>query len=117
MLLFLKSIDLVKDVLASGQAVQAPSADGVAVTFQHLPPELGQRIHEADACLGCFIVVGRAGGEGLDPAGQGLFEYSHLRRTGSPARTAAPPGRSSRCTSISCRPTYASWSSSCASTT
>ncbi len=77
-LMFLKSLDLVKGALASGQAVQAPSADGVAVTFQQLPPELGQRIHEADACLGCFFLFGRAQEGGFDPAGQGLFEYSHL---------------------------------------
>jgi hypothetical protein len=40
--------------------------------------ELGQRIHDAGECLGCFYLFGRGGGEGLDPAGQGLFEYSHL---------------------------------------
>jgi hypothetical protein len=71
-LLFLKSLDPVQEALASGQAAQVPSAEGVAVTFQHLPPELGRRIHRAGDCLGCFFLFGHG------PAGQGLFEYSHL---------------------------------------
>jgi hypothetical protein len=77
-LLFLKSLDLVQEALAAGQAVQVPSGDGVAVTLQHLPPELGRRIHEAGACLGCFYLFAHATDEGFDPAGHGLFVYEHL---------------------------------------
>jgi hypothetical protein len=77
-LLFLQSPDVVKEALASGQAVQVPSDRGTAVTFQHLPAELDRRLHEADACLGCFFLFGRIDAEGFEPASHGLYEYSHL---------------------------------------
>jgi hypothetical protein len=77
-LMFLRSLDTVQEALDSGQAVQAPCAEGVAVTFQRLPAELGRQIHEADACLGCFFLFARINVEGFEPASHGLFEYSHL---------------------------------------
>jgi hypothetical protein len=77
-LMFLKSLDPVQEALASGQAVAVPSGDGPAVTFQHLPAELVQRIHEAGACRGCFFLFGLLGEERFEPASHGLYEYSHL---------------------------------------
>ncbi len=75
-LLFLKSLEPVKEALASGQAVQVPSGDGVAVLFHHLPAELGQAIHDADACRLCFYLFRPA--EDPGPARLGFFEYEHL---------------------------------------
>ncbi len=77
-LMFLKSLDPVKEALASGQAVQVPGGDRLAVTFQHLPADLSRRLHEAGACLGCFFQFGRTDEGTFDPAGRGLFEYTHL---------------------------------------
>jgi len=76
-LLFLSSLDPVREALASGQAVQVPSADSFAVTFQHLPAELGKRIHDAGACRVCFYLFRQLEG-GPGPAHVGFFEYEHL---------------------------------------
>ena len=76
-LLFLKTLDAVREALASGQAVQVPGGDRLAVTFQRLPPEVSRRIHEAGACLACYTLYGGSE-EAFDPASHGLFEYEHL---------------------------------------
>jgi hypothetical protein len=90
-LLFLKSLDPVKEALASGQAVQVASGDSFAVTFQHLPAKLGRRIHDADACLMCFYLWRSAAA--VEPARLGFFEYEHLTEnwvSGPYGRTARP---------------------------
>jgi hypothetical protein len=76
-LLFLTALDPVREALASGQAVQVPGGDRLAVTFQRLPPEVSRRIHEAGACLACYTLYSWSE-EDFDPAGHGLFEYEHL---------------------------------------
>lgn len=74
-LMFLASLDLVRDEIAAGRAVVLPSTEGVAVLFQTLPQALGQQLHASGACLGCewhFRDLNR------EIAERGLFCYSHL---------------------------------------
>jgi hypothetical protein len=77
-LLFLKSLDPVQEALASGQAVQVTCGDSFAVRFQHLPAELGKRIHDAGACEMCFYLFREVEREDPGPARLGFFEYEHL---------------------------------------
>ncbi len=90
-LLFLKSLDPVKEALASGQAVQVPSGDSFAVMFQHLPAKLSKSIHDSGACQMCVYLYRRT--EADDPARHGFFEYEHLTEnwiSGPYGRTARP---------------------------
>lgn len=74
-LMFLSSLDPVRDEIAAGRAEALPSTEGVAVLFQRLPQALGQQLHADGACLGCewhFQAHNR------EIAERGLFCYSHL---------------------------------------
>jgi hypothetical protein len=96
-LMFLKSLDPVADEIAAGRAVQVPSTNDFAVVFRQLPQPLGQRLHEEEACLGCYFhfEADEAGPAALPSAARrGLYEYRHTcenwisgpyGRTGIPA--------------------------------
>jgi hypothetical protein len=75
-LVFLRSLDLVAQEIALGNAVQYPATEGWAVRFTSLPPDLARKIHEAGACLGCFHHSTWT--EHSDLAHRGLFSYEQL---------------------------------------
>ena len=74
-LMFLTSLDPVRDEIAAGRAVAMPTTEGAAVLFQRLPKALGQRLHATGACLGCEWHFQAHNSE---VAERGLFSYSHL---------------------------------------
>jgi hypothetical protein len=91
-LLFVTSLDAVREEFARGLAVPVPSRDAAAVFFRDLPIGSYRRLHESGACLGCFE---------NDPAYHdlperlGLYHYDHpddlyipepYGRLGSPRR-------------------------------
>jgi hypothetical protein len=72
-LMFLESLDPVRDLLGGGLVVDAPPVFGVAVLFEELPESLSRRIHRAGACRACFSLD-----FGADWSTRlGLFCYSH----------------------------------------
>src|SRR5262245_28750727 len=70
-LMFLSSLDLVKEEIARGGAVQHPATEGWVVIFTSLLPELARKVHQAGACLACFYHSDFS--EHYDLAGRGLF--------------------------------------------
>ncbi|HEY7326248.1 MAG TPA: hypothetical protein VH592_01315 [Gemmataceae bacterium] len=77
-LLFLASLDLVRDEIVAGRAVELPACKGVAVLFQSLPAELSQRLHDSGACLGCRLHYQEIEEFYPDLGTHGLFMYTHL---------------------------------------
>jgi hypothetical protein len=79
-LMFLASLDPVRDEVAAGRAVQMPATEGVAVLWRGLPEADYQRLHAAGACRGCFFFFDDQGDEDASPnlARHGLFAYGHL---------------------------------------
>jgi len=98
-LMFLKSLDLVRDEIAAGRAREVRSTSDFAVWFHELDGELARRLHEEDVCLGCYFHFGMdeeeedEGGR-VRAASRGMYQYSHTcenwiagpyGRTGIPA--------------------------------
>jgi hypothetical protein len=90
-LMFLDSLDPVREELGGGLVVDAPPVFGVAVLFEEISPDLSRRIHESGACRACFSLYLEEGW----PTRLGLFSYSHdcenwisgpYSRTSRPAR-------------------------------
>jgi len=81
-LMFLRSLDLVQEEIAAGQALTLHCNEGQAVLFRNLPDELFHRLHDTGACLGCFLnfadYYAQAGLVFVDEAAHGLFRYEHL---------------------------------------
>jgi hypothetical protein len=79
-LLFLESLDPVREEVAQGRAVQLHATRGVAVFSRRLPGPLLQQLHKTGLCLGCFTHY-VAEHEEDDPeaaaARLGLFLYTH----------------------------------------
>jgi len=75
-LMFLRTLEPLAAELAAGLAREVPAATGVAVKFERLPADVARRIHEQEACLGCFSLY--EDDERFHPARHGLFSYSHL---------------------------------------
>lgn len=80
-LMFLDSLDPVRDEIAAGRAVEVQASEGVAVLFQEMPEALAKRLHDSGACLGCsWYFHGEEEYEEHRPdlTARGLFSYSHL---------------------------------------
>lgn len=79
-LMFLASLDPVREEIAAGRAVEVPASEGVAVLFPRLSEELSQRLHESDVCRGCVLHLHSEDREEYSPdvAARGLFCYSHI---------------------------------------
>jgi hypothetical protein len=76
-LMFLASLDSVRDEVASGQAVPLPSRGAAVVRFKVLTRATSARLHESGACLSCFspLLVMK---EDQSPAALGFYSYSHF---------------------------------------
>jgi hypothetical protein len=76
-LMFLASLDPVREELASGLAVPLPSRGVAAVRFKVLTRAISARLHESGACLSCFtpLLVMK---EDQSPAALGFYSYSHF---------------------------------------
>jgi len=77
-LMFLASLDPVREEIAAGRAIELPASEGAAVLFQSLPAELSQRLHDTGACLGCNFHHPELEEYSPDMAARGLFTYTHL---------------------------------------
>jgi hypothetical protein len=53
-LLFVTSLDAVREEIVRGLAVPVPSRDAAVAFFRDLPLGTYRRLHESGACLGCF---------------------------------------------------------------
>jgi hypothetical protein len=73
-LMFLETLDPIRDALGTALVAARPGAFGHAVFFEEgLTPELFRRIHAAGACLACVSLF-----EHPDwPTRLGLYRYSH----------------------------------------
>jgi hypothetical protein len=90
-LMFLETLDPIRDTLGTALVAARPGAFGHAVFFEELSPALFRRIHAAGACRACVSLY-----EHEDwPTRLGLFRYSHTcdnwisgpyGRDGRPAR-------------------------------
>jgi hypothetical protein len=78
--MFLDSVEPVRDEIAAGRAVEVRASEGVAVLFRQLPEAVAERLHTSGACRGCSWYFEAMAEEGtrLDPAAHGIFSYSHL---------------------------------------
>jgi hypothetical protein len=86
LLMFLRSLDLVRDELASGIARQLPSTSDFAVWFWDVldrQTAVMQRLPDRGECLGCFEYWGMDERDGAcdDAASRGLFAYTHACET------------------------------------
>src|SRR5262249_22609982 len=90
-LVFLRSLDPVREEIAQGRAVPLGCVSGTAVFFRDLPEPVSRRLHDAGEGLGClFHYVPDATQPGTPTAAElGLFEYGHLCENWS----AGPYGR------------------------
>src|SRR5262245_36517923 len=79
-LMFLASLDPVRDEVAAGRAVPLPAADGVAVLLRGLSEDELRRLHEAGACCACFMYFVEEEDDDRIPdlARHGIFVYEHL---------------------------------------
>jgi hypothetical protein len=78
-LMFLDSVDPVKDEIAAGRAVEVQASEGVAVLFQQMSEALARRLHDSGACRGCsWYFQGDMEEHSPDLTARGLFSYSHL---------------------------------------
>ena len=78
--MFLDSLDPVRDEIAAGRAVEVRASEGVAVLFRQLSEAVAERLHSSGACRGCswYFEARAEEGTNLDPAAHGVFSYSHL---------------------------------------
>jgi hypothetical protein len=79
-LMFLVSLDPVRDKLDRYQVQYAPASEGVAVLFHNLPVETAWTLHESGACFGCFPWFPDKDYYDLSddrPRRLGLFQYDH----------------------------------------
>jgi hypothetical protein len=75
---FLRSLDPVREDLDAGRAREVPARGCVAVTFgEDFPAETARRLHEGGHCLGCFYHH-EEDEDWPDMAARGLFVYDHL---------------------------------------
>ena len=80
-LLFLSSLDPVREAIASGLGVQVPATEGSAVVLRELPEDLARTLHETNACLACVWHFDDVEDEEIgisDWATRGLFYYGHI---------------------------------------
>src|SRR4051812_19830180 len=63
-LMFLKSLDLMKDEIAAGRAREVRSTSDFAVWCRGLDAELARRLHDEGVCLGCYFHFDAPEGEG-----------------------------------------------------
>lgn len=79
-LMFLASLDPVRDEIEADHAAPLPATEGVAVLFPTLSQALSQRLHQSGACLGCGLHFQDADMEEDSPdmAARGLFCFEHL---------------------------------------
>jgi hypothetical protein len=75
-LMFLRSLDLVAQEIASGAAVEYPATEGRVVIFTSLLPELARKIHQAGDCLACFYHSEYT--DRIALSDHGLFSYEQL---------------------------------------
>ena len=78
LLMFLASLDPVRDEIAAGRAVELPASEGVAVLFRTLPQKLAKKLHDSGACRGCNFHHDNIEELSPDMAAHGLFMYTHL---------------------------------------
>jgi hypothetical protein len=85
MLLFLTSLEHVREAVERGEARACKASQGTAVIFQDLPADLSRKIHDAGHCLGCnwywrwvFEDVEQDGPGRVSATDLGLFAYEHL---------------------------------------
>jgi len=77
--MFLQSVDPVRDEIAVGRAVEVMAAEGAAVLFGELTEELSRKLHDDGLCLGCHYHDNQR----LDlVVTRGLFRYDHLTENG-----------------------------------
>jgi hypothetical protein len=78
-LMFLASLDPVRDEIAVGRAVEVRASEGVAVLFQEMSEALAKRLHDSGACLGCSLYFHNEDDDSSpEIAARGFFSYSHL---------------------------------------
>lgn len=79
-LMFLASLDPVKDEIAAGHALQVQASEGVAVMFPEMSEALAKRLHDSGACRGCSWYFHSDEEEGYAPdlSRRGVFSYAHL---------------------------------------
>ncbi|HZV04553.1 MAG TPA: hypothetical protein VE999_05640 [Gemmataceae bacterium] len=78
-LVFLDSLDPVKEEIAAGRGIEVQASEGVAVLFQELSEALAKRLHDSGACRGCSLYFSNEDEEFRpDLAARGFFSYSHL---------------------------------------
>src|SRR6185437_8382090 len=79
-LVFLASLDPVREEIDAGRAVEVVASEGVAVLFRQMPEALAAQLHDSGACLGCCLYFqSEDPSEGsLDLTARGFFSYSHL---------------------------------------
>jgi hypothetical protein len=79
-LMFLDSLDPVRDEIAAGRAVEVRASEGFAVLFRPLSEAVAARLHSSGACRGCCLYFQGSAQEGVavDPVARGFFSYSHL---------------------------------------
>lgn len=78
--MFLDSLDPVRDEIAAGRAMEVRASEGVAVLFRQLSEAVAERLHSSGVCRGCswYFEANEEMGMGPDPAAHGIFRYSHL---------------------------------------
>lgn len=75
-LVFLKSLDPIRQEIERGAAVPLAATGAEAVLFPRLTKALAERLHQQGHCQGCFFHT--VAEEEVDPARLGLFVYGHL---------------------------------------
>src|SRR5262249_23948581 len=78
MIVFLRSLDPVRDLIEQGAAREVRTTAHVAVVIEGLTEERLRSLHEAKHCLGCGLDCSGWREDTPDPASVGLFEYHHL---------------------------------------
>jgi hypothetical protein len=77
-LVFLPTLDAVREEIEAGRAVPVAATTGAAVLFTHPSGDVFRRLHEDGACLGCFYFFEEENEDWPDLATRGLFRYEHL---------------------------------------
>jgi|SRR5579884_503297 len=82
LLMFLRSLDPIREDIAAGRATPMASSEGTAVQFDNVPDDLFRRLHDEGVCLACFYeatqAYAQAGLTSVDVATLGVFRYEHL---------------------------------------
>jgi hypothetical protein len=81
-LVFLDSLDPVKESISAGDAFPVPAHPGLAVVFLRLSDALTRQLHEAGHCRGCFYfsrwdLPSDAEDDAPSPAKLGMYQYEH----------------------------------------